>query len=30
VHETDERQAQEWLLDLQTKGIYAKDVWAGI
>lgn len=30
VHETDARQAQEWLLDLQTKGIYAKDVWAGI
>ncbi len=29
VRETDERQAQEWLLDLQTKGIYAKDVWAG-
>ncbi|MCC9021992.1 bifunctional cytochrome P450/NADPH--P450 reductase [Bacillus nakamurai] len=30
VHGTEEQAAKEWLRDLQTKGIYAKDVWAGI
>ncbi|MBY8914794.1 bifunctional cytochrome P450/NADPH--P450 reductase [Bacillus sp. YC2] len=30
VHGADEQAAKEWLGDLQTKGIYAKDVWAGM
>ncbi|MED4580549.1 NADPH--cytochrome reductase, partial [Bacillus atrophaeus] len=30
VHGVGEQEAQKWLENLQTNGMYAKDVWAGI